>query len=36
MNHSVLSTAGADNVDANSNNNIFITKYTKLYVPVIT
>ena len=33
MNHSVLSTAGADNVDANSNNNIFITK---LYVPVIT
>ena len=32
----VLSTAGADNTNANSNTIIFIIKSTKLYVPVVT
>ena len=31
-----LSTAGADNFDANSNNVIFTKKETKLYIPVVT
>ena len=31
-----LSAAGADNVDANSNNIIFTIKDTKLYIPVVT
>ena len=32
----VLSTAGADNTNANPNNIIFTIKDTKLYVPVVT
>ena len=32
----VLTAAGADNNDANSNNIIFTIKNTKLYVPVVT
>ena len=32
----VLSTAGADNNDADSNNIIFTTKDTKLYIPIVT
>ena len=32
----VLSTADANNANANSNNVIFTTKDTKLYVPVVT
>ena len=32
----VLSEAGADNVNANSNNIIFTIKDTKWYVPVVT
>ena len=32
----ILIAAGADNVDANSNNVIFTIKDTKIYVPVIT
>ena len=32
----LLSAAGADNNDANSNDIIFIIKGTKLYVPVVT
>ena len=35
MNHCVLSAAGADNYNANSNI-IYIIKYAKLYVPVVT
>ena len=36
INHCVLSTAGADNADADSNNIIFTMKVTKFYVPVVT
>ena len=32
----VLSAAGADNVNANSNNIIFTMKDTKPYVPLVT
>ena len=35
-NYCLLSTAGADNVDAKSNNIIFTIKDAKLYVPDIT
>ena len=35
-NHCVLSAAGADNVDANSDNIIFTIKDTKWYFPVVT
>ena len=35
-NHCVLSAAGADNVDANSDNIIFTIKYTKWYFPLVT
>ena len=36
MNHCVLSAAGADNDNANSNNIIYTIKDRKLYVPVFT
>ena len=35
-NYYVLSAAGADNVNAESNSAIFTIKDTKLYVPVVT
>ena len=35
-NHYVLSKAGTDNVNDNSNNIIFTIKDAKLYVPVVT
>ena len=34
MNHCVLSAAGADSTDGNSNNIIFDIKHTKLYVHI--
>ena len=36
MTHCGLSAGGADNTDVNSNNIIFTTTETKLYVPVVT
>ena len=34
--HCVLFVRGTENIDANSNNAVFTTKDTKLYVPVVT
>ena len=34
-NHFVLASGDVDNTDADSNNNIFTTKDSKLYVPAV-
>ena len=34
--HCVLDVADVENVNANSNNIVFIIQYAKLYVPVVT
>ena len=36
INWNVLTEAGADNNDGNSNNIIFTIKDTELYIPVVT